>query len=476
MFASLRSAALALRSHPVGAVGAAVFLAGTLLSAQALESPAPAVPATSGERDGAVVYRVPVTGTVEMGLAPFISRSIREAEAEGAAALVLDIDTPGGRVDAAQQITDAIADASIPVYAYVNRRALSAGAMIALATDGIYMRPGSTMGAATPVSGEGETASEKIVSVMRAEFRALAQARGLDPAVAASMVDADIEIPGVVERGKLLTLSTDEAESIGFATEVDDWEALMTVLGLREATVTETGVNWAERVVRFLTNPLVAPFLLSIGFLGLIIEVKTPAFGLAGLTGIGSLGLFFGSHLIIGLAGWEVVILLAVGVILLLVEALILPGFGVAGILGAAAISASIVMSMIGSLPTTGDVLLALHVLGASVLIVFLVGWQLLRHLPQDRRAQNLWHRTSMTRDEGYISSRSRTDLVGTEGVALTDLRPSGTARFGSEQVDVVSIGPWVSVGTPIRIVAAEGYRHVVEPIGETADGRASVV
>jgi membrane-bound serine protease (ClpP class) len=359
----------------------------------------------------------------------------------------------------------------------VNRRALSAGAMIALATDGIYMRPGSTMGAATPVTGEGETASEKIVSVMRAEFRALAQARGLDPAVAASMVDADIEIPGVVERGKLLTLSTDEAESIGFATEVDDWEALMTASAFGEATVTETGVNWAERVVRFLTNPLVAPFLLSIGFLGLIIEVKTPAFGLAGTyRDRTSFGLFFGSHLIIGLAGWEVVILLAVGVILLLVEALILPGFGVAGILGAAAISASIVMSMIGSLPTTGDVLLALHVLGASVLIVFLVGWQLLRHLPQDRRAQNLWHRTSMTRDEGYISSRSRTDLVGTEGVALTDLRPSGTARFGSEQVDVVSIGPWVSVGTPIRIVAAEGYRHVVEPIGETADGRASVV
>jgi membrane-bound serine protease (ClpP class) len=236
----------------------------------------------------------------------------------------------------------------------------------------------------------------------------------------------------------------------------------------------ETGVNWAERVVRFLTNPLVAPFLLSIGFLGLIIEVKTPAFGLAGLAGISSLGLFFGSHLIIGLAGWEVVILLAVGVILLLVEALVLPGFGVAGFLGAAAVAVSIVMSMIGSLPTTGDILLALHVLGASVLIVFLVGWQLLRHLPQDRRAQNLWHRTAMTRDEGYVSSPSRLDLVGAEGVALTDLRPSGTARFGSEHVDVVSSGPWVPVGTPIRIVRAEGYRHVVEPLEQIASETAA--
>jgi membrane-bound serine protease (ClpP class) len=474
MLASLRSAARLLRSRPWGTAGAAVFLLGGLLSAQAVETAPPSAPAASqpaAATSGAVVYRVPVSGVVEMGLAPFIARSIREAEAAGAAALILDIDTPGGRVDAAQQITDAISDASIPVYAYVNRRALSAGAMIALATNGIYMRPGATMGAATPVSGEGETASEKIVSVMRAEFRALAQARGLDPAVAASMVDPDIEIPGVVERGKLLTLSTDEAESIGFATEVDDWEALLVGLGLRDAALVETSVNWAERVVRFFTNPLVAPFLLSIGFLGLIIEVKTPAFGLAGLTGVGALGLFFGSHLIIGLAGWEVVILLAVGVILLLVEAFVLPGFGVAGILGTAAVAVSIVMSMIGSLPTTGDVLLALHVLGASVLIVFLVTWQLLRHLPQDRRAQNLWHRTSMTRDEGYISSTSRLDLVGTEGTAVTDLRPSGTARFGEEQVDVVSIGPWVSAGTPIRIIRAEGYRHVVEPVGEIARG-----
>jgi membrane-bound serine protease (ClpP class) len=222
-------------------------------------------------------------------------------------------------------------------------------------------------------------------------------------------------------------------------------------------------------VVRFLTHPIVAPFLLSIGFLGLIIEVKTPAFGLAGLTGITSLGLFFGSHLIIGLAGWEVVILLALGVILLLVEALVLPGFGVAGVLGGGAVAASIVMSMIGSLPTTTDILLALHVLGASVLIVFLVSWQLIRHLPHDRRAQNLWHRTSMTRADGYVSSTSRVDLLGTDGITLTDLRPSGTARFGAEQVDVVSIGPWVMAGTPVRVVRAEGYRHVVEPLTELA-------
>ncbi|HEX6069783.1 MAG TPA: ATP-dependent Clp protease proteolytic subunit, partial [Longimicrobiaceae bacterium] len=194
-----------------------------------------------------LVYRIPVTGVVELGLAPFISRSLDEAAEAGAVAAVLDIDTPGGRVDAAQQIADALGDARIPVYAYVNRRALSAGALIALATDRIYMRPGSSLGAATPVTGEGEKASEKMVSAMRSEFRALAEAAGLDPA------------------GKLLTLSTADAVRIGYAQEVADWDALLATIGATGAAAVDTRPNWAEGIVRFLTHPLVSPFLLSLG-------------------------------------------------------------------------------------------------------------------------------------------------------------------------------------------------------------------
>lgn len=439
-------------------------LSGSVLLIAALVSTGPETVHAQASATSPVVYRIPVTGVVEMGLAPFISRSLAEAAAAGAHAAVLDIDTPGGRVDAAQQISDAIADAELPVHAYVNRRALSAGALIALATNEIHMRPGSTLGAATPVTGEGQKASEKIVSAMRSEFRALAEARGLDPRIAEAMVDEEIEIPGVVERGKLLTLSTDDAERLGFATEVSDWDALLARIGAPGAAVVMTSPNWAERVVRFLTHPLVSPFLLSLGFLGLLIEIKTPAFGLAGLAGLGSLGLFFGSHLLVGLAGWEVVILLGVGAILLLVEAVVLPGFGVAGILGAVAIVVSIFLSLIGNLPTVTDLLLAMYVLGFAVILVGVTSWQLLKWLPQDHRAQNLLHRTSMQRDLGYTSNIRRDDLLGLEGIAVTDLRPAGTARFGTESVDVVSAGPWVEAGTPVRIVRAEGYRQVVEP------------
>src|SRR5918992_5101889 len=164
-----------------------------------------------------LVYRVDVTGTVENGLAPYVARGIREAEAAGAAAVYLDIDTPGGRVDAAERISDAIRGAGIPVYAFVNPRAYSAGALIALSANAVYMRPGAVLGAATPVDGEGVRASEKMVSAMRAEFRAVAEQRGLEPKLAEAMVDETVEIPGVVQKGQLLTLSTGEAVRLRFA-------------------------------------------------------------------------------------------------------------------------------------------------------------------------------------------------------------------------------------------------------------------
>jgi membrane-bound serine protease (ClpP class) len=414
---------------------------------------------SAGTGDG-VVYRVPVTGVVEMGLAPFIERSLAEASAAGARAAVLDIDTPGGRVDAAEQIADAIGDADIPVYAFVNRRALSAGAMIALATDRIYMRPGSTLGAATPVTGDGEKASEKIISAMRSEFRALAEARDLDPRVAEAMVDETIGLPG-----KLLTLTTQQAAELGYAAEAEDWDALMRVIGTAGASVVETRVNWAERIVRFLTHPLVSPFLLSLGFLGLLIELKTPAMGLAGLAGIVSLAMFFGSHFIIGLAGWEVALLLGLGVLLLLVEALVLPGFGVAGITGGLALVVSIFLSLVGRIPNSGDILIAVTILAAALVIVGFSAWQLIKRLPADRRGRKLLHNEELSRELGYVSAKAREDLIGLEGVTLTDLRPAGTARIDNEKIDVVSDGPWVPAGTPVRIVRAEGYRHVVVPI-----------
>ena len=412
---------------------------------------------------GAVV-RVPVHGVIELGLAPFIARSIREAEAAGARAIVLDIETPGGRVDAAQQIVNALKEAKVPTYAFVNRRAFSAGALIALATDKIYMRQGAVIGAATPVSGQGEKAPEKIVSAMRSEMRALAEARGLDPRVAEAMVDESIEIPGIVEKGKLLTLTTDEAVRAGYAESVADWNALMLALHTVGAPVHDSQVNWAEGLVRFFTHPMVAPMLLSLGFLALLIELKTPAFGLAGVFGAICLGLFFGSHYLVGLAGKEELLLLAGGVALIGVEMFVLPGFGVAGLVGLVAVLGSVYLSLVSQLSSEADMSQAAGMLSAAILIVIIGAWALLRTLPRSGRfsKSGVMLGRSTDRPSGYISNPIRDELVGLTGVALTDLRPAGAAQVGDERVDVVADSAYIAAGTAIRIVRSEGYRHVV--------------
>ena len=413
------------------------------------------------------VYRVPVTGVIELGLAPYIERSVADAMAAGASAIVLDIDTPGGRVDAAERIADALSDSEVPVYSLVNRRAFSAGALIALATSRIYMRPGSVIGAATPVDGSGTKAPEKIVSAMRSEMRALAEVQGLDPIVAAAMVDEDVEIDGVIEAGKLLTLTTAEAVALDYAVEIEDLDALLTALGYSGADVVTSEVNWAERIVRFFSNPVVAPFLLSLGFLGLLVEIKTPLFGMAGAAGLLSLSLYFGSHLIVGLAGLEDLLVFGAGLLLVGVEVLIIPGFGLFGLGGGGAVLAGLFMRLLGPGPTVPDYTTAGMILTTTALLVLVSTWVLIRSLPRSSRLAKsgifLLQRTD--RSIGYESAEVRDDLVGALGTAITDLRPSGTAMFADERIDVVSESEWITEGTPIRVISVEGYRHIVRSV-----------
>jgi membrane-bound serine protease (ClpP class) len=414
------------------------------------------------------VVRIPIDGTIDRGLGPFVKRSLEDAAQREARFAILDINTPGGRIDAAWQIVDAIQESPVPVYAFVDR-ALSAGAMIALATEAIYVRPGATLGAATPVTGQGQKASEKMVSAMRSEFRALAEARGLDPRIAEAMVDEEVEVAGIVAAGKLLTLSAEEALDVGYADGMySDLGELLDGLGAGGAEVVATDLNWAELIVRFLTNPVVAaPLLLTLGFLGLLFEVKTPGFGFGGAAGIVGLGLFFGAHLIVGLAGWEELILIAAGLVLIAVEVFILPGFGIAGALGILALGAGIVLSMLGRFPTTMDMTTAMLGLLAAMAVAGVFGFAFVRHLRYSRRLGGILLQEDLTKERGYISGDVRPELVGRRGLAATTLRPAGVGIFGDDRIDVVSEGPWVEEGRAIEIIQSEGYRTVVREVAE---------
>ena len=176
-----------------------------------------------------MVYRLDVHGHDRERTRPLRRPRRAGGQPPGAAAIYLDLDTPGGRVDAAERIADALRASRVPVYAFVNPRAYSAGALIALATDGIYMRPGAVLGAATPVDGQGTKAPEKYVSAMRGEFRALAEEQGLDPRIAEAMVDETLGVPGLAEPGQLVTLSTSEALRVKYAKAQVETEAELLV-------------------------------------------------------------------------------------------------------------------------------------------------------------------------------------------------------------------------------------------------------
>lgn len=219
---------------------------------------------------------------------------------------------------------------------------------------------------------------------------------------------------------------------------------------------------WFQHLLLFISGPYIAPLLLSVGVIGLILEIKAGAFGLGGLVSLVSFGLFFGASILTGHAGWQEVILLGLALISLGVEAFILPGFGVAGILGVCFLLGAVVTALAGPAPAAGDFLGALGVLGASLVITMAVFYAWIRHLPNSQRFAGLFHTHSSERARGYVSAPQRQELVGQLGVAVTDLRPSGVAEVNGERIDVVTEGAFVSAGSTVVVERAEGYRHVV--------------
>ncbi len=439
---------------------------------------------------GDVVYAVQITGTIDLGLAPYLKRVIDEAEGDPAAkAVLIEINTPGGRLDAALQMRKTILDSKVPTIAYVNREAFSAGALIAIAANEIYMAPGGVMGAATPITGTGETASEKVVSAVRSTFASTAEERGRDPMVAEAMVDEDIAIEGLIESGDLLTLTTEQALEWGYADGVADSRAeALELAGLSDATVIERSPGLAEKLVRFISEPVVASLLFSVGILLIIGDLLIGGVGFVAAAGVGMLGLVFWGHFIAGLAGWEGVALTVVGIALIVAEVLIIPGFGVAGILGTISLLAGLYLTVAGrDITTDADTRRALTATGVALVVLLAGGISTLFLLPQASRFRGIALQTRLARDDGAVvdadepqmraqrreeiarsapaSPEAAINLLGVTGVAHSDLRPGGIAEIDGERIDVVTEGGYVTAGTTIVVIKDEGYRRIVRAI-----------
>lgn len=405
------------------------------------------------------VHVIPIEDTVEKGLSKFIERSFEQAKSERAKHIILDINTPGGAVDAALEIADTIRASDIPVTAFVNHRALSAGAFIALNADQIYMTPNGKMGAAAIIDGEGNAADQKSESLWLAEMSDAAEKQGRNPKYALAMADVDIDAKEAgAPKGELLTFNTDRALQFGYAEgEAKNMDDLLQKLNLADASVQYDEVSFAEKVARFLTHPIVIPILLSIASLGLIVELYSPGFGVPGTMGVTALLLFFYGHLVAGFAGYETLFLFLAGIVLIILE-LFLPG-GIVGVIGLICVVVSLFLAAGSFTEMAISILIATAV---SIIAVILLTKVLGKRM---KFFKKFILTDSTNKESGYVSNETRDDLVGQIAVTATALRPSGTIVFGDERIDVVSEGAFIDKDEQVKIVKAEGSRIVVRKV-----------
>lgn len=425
-----------------------LFLLIILLAASLLPFPAKA--------DQEIVYIAPMEKTVEDGLYAFLNRAISLAEENGASAIIFRINTPGGIVSSAEKIGKLFSDASVKTIAWVDNRALSAGAYISLNADQIYMSPGSTMGAAAVITSSGNAADKKAQSAWLAAMESAAEKNGRNPSFAMAMADTSIELPdGMVSEGSLLTLTENSAAEVGYSEgTVNNLDELLAKLELENAEVRNVEETFVEKLARFLTNPVVIPILLTIGLLGLVIELFSPGFGIPGAVGITSLVLYFFGHMVAGFAGYEALILFIIGLIFILLEFFV-PG-GIIGSIGLIAVGGSLFMA------TDNFTLIAVSLLIAFV-VSLTVSILLVKVFNKNMKFfKKMVLRDATTTEEGYVSNVNRVELLGKIGTALTPLRPAGIAYINDERVDVVTEGSFIDQDSDVIVVKVEGSRIVV--------------
>lgn len=400
------------------------------------------------------VHVIPVQGEIEPGLAKFLTRALQRAEAQGAEAVMIEIGTLGGLVNAALDIRDALVHSRVKTVAFVRDRAWSAGALIAISAEELIMAPGSSIGAAEPIP-----LTDKTLSAVRKEFETTAARRARNDRVAGAMVDKNVKVPGIDQAGPL-TLSWTQAKEFGIANDIlDSRQQVLSKLGFSEADVVETAPTISDRIARFLSSTAVAPILLTLGFVGLTIEIFTPGFGIPGLLGLASLGLFFGGHLVAGFAGWEVVALFMLGSILMAIEAFV-PGFGFFGILGILSVIGGIMLASASLEQAVQSLAIAL----IATVVVMVIG---ARQATRKGLFGRLTLRDTLNRAEGYVAPPLMDSLVNREGVTITTLRPAGAAEIDGRRVDVVTDGDFIDPGTKVKVAEVVGTRVVVRPVEE---------
>jgi len=458
------------------------------------------------------VYVIPINGTIDLGLSAFVKRAAEQAKEKNVDAVVFDINTYGGRVDAADEMVTIIADISpIPTFAYVRHAAWSAGALLALACKDISMQTGASIGSAEPrimgVANNPQTTDEKIVSALRAGFKATAEANNHSPNLAQAMVDINIELIQVefdnqlliltrselnelkvknpkkqiinekiiCKEKELLNLTANEALDLNLSNKTlssqeDFLNYLKTKLDKNanniELEIFTSNPTWSENIVRFLTHPIISPLLLSLGFLGILFELKMPGWGISGTLGVIFIILFFWGHYLVGLADFSDLGIFALGLILLVIEVLYIPGFGFIGFTGILFIFTGLILMLVKhpftfpSLEFTN----AFYTVARAFIITFLLGLLGIKYLPHSSIFKRIQLHARETNELGFqTKSLPEKITIGTIGISKSILRPSGRALFDQDIIDVTTQGEFISKEKPIVVVKIQGNKVFVQ-------------
>ena len=446
------------------------------------------------------VYIVPISGTIDLGLPPYIQRSITEAEQNNASAIIFEINTFGGRVDAATQIKDAIINSKVKTIAFINKRAISAGALISLSCENIFMTGGSTIGATTAVDMSGKKGSEKVISYMREEMATTAEKWGRNTDIARGMVDEELEFKKMIsykyltknnikdttkisdyfliinndtiivddiegrKKGNLITLTTNQALKYNFADfEAESINEILDTLNLADLEVIRNSENWSEAIVRFLTNPVVASLLTTFGFLGILFEIQSPGWGVAGSIGLICLTLSLGSSFIAGLATITEFLVIIAGLLFIGLEALVIPGFGITGIAGIIIFIWGLYLLLIPSVPVGQDIIneatngLLIGIVGSIAGLVLIM-----KAFIKSKFWSQLTAPGTQNKEDGYSTSVGWETLIGESGEATTDLHPSGWVNVNKNRIFVVSEGKFIENKSKIIVISVQGNRVVV--------------
>lgn len=405
-----------------------------------------------------------IKAEIDPRMTRYVDLALANAKKIKADLVLIEMDTYGGVLTDAKEIVDKIMHFEKPVYVYINSDAASAGALISISCDSIYMSPGASIGAATVVDGSGQKAPDKYQSYMRSIMRSTAEENKRNPTIAEGMVDEDVVIPGVKDAGKILTFSTSEALKHGYCeAKVESIKEILERTNYNDATIEKFELGLTEKIISLVLNPFISGLLILIIIAGIYFEMQAPGLGFAGLAALVALILYLVPYYLNGLAeNWEIIAFF-IGIVLIGFEIFVIPGFGIAGISGIILTIASLVLIMINNeafnfeFVQLNDILIAL----AAAIGGLLGGGILLFVLGANLDKTPIYRKVALTdqqnRTEGYVSTNYPAALVGKIGIAQTVLRPSGKVLIDGQMYDAYTRGEFIEKNESVEVISDEG-------------------